>query len=270
MILESKKIKKIGYCLSIDEIYEFAERKEFSEYCDFIDLSGRELVSISEQSFKKLNNSLNKLGIPCRGIHATFPLDIKLTGTQYEPQKVLDYFAVLQARCELLGIRMIGVGSPGSRNLENGFAEAEADKQMIQILRLLSDHGHDMSILLEACNLSEGNYIVSSNKVSELVDSVNRSNVGAVCDIYHFWLLNEDPDRIIPRFYKKTAYIHIADPNGRIQLSRKTSEEYLDYVRKIISNLSHVECIAIETGTACDVTLMKECYEVIHECLSRE
>ena len=131
---------KQGICLSLSELRTLLTRSkaERDRITEFVDLSGQELCRLSEEEAAELAACLSEKQLPCMGIHSTFPAEIALIGTKKSELELEAYIRRLVRRCELLDCRIIGVGSPVSRQRDEQQTEAEADKQMVQTLQLLA------------------------------------------------------------------------------------------------------------------------------------
>lgn len=162
---------KQGICLSLSELRTLLTRSkaERDRITEFVDLSGQELCRLSEEEAAELAACLSEKQLPCMGIHSTFPAEIALIGTKKSELELEAYIRRLVRRCELLDCRIIGVGSPVSRQRDEQQTEAEADKQMVQTLQLLAQLAGGRMILLESISSTQTNYICGAAHAQRLV-----------------------------------------------------------------------------------------------------
>ena len=106
---------KSGFCVSLKELKTLIRylEKFDKKPMDFVDLSGTEICRLTEKETEALAECLNKYQIPCMGIHASFPADIKFIGKEKRITSLEDHTRRLAERCDILGCKKIGIGSPG-------------------------------------------------------------------------------------------------------------------------------------------------------------
>lgn len=231
---------KLGCCIDLHQLPTACELG-----FEFVDLSGKELVMLSPDAVEELADYLSKKGISCLGIHAALPENITLTGASYEKEVLRQYMEKLIARARLLKVRYIGIGSPKSRQLPEGMIKSQADFQMREALTLLCDMAPDMDFLLEGLNREETNYINTLLEAYEMVQQIDRKNIGMVWDIYHFLKNGECIAALPDTLPERVKYLHIADPNGRRYPSKNSSRELFETMNAAVK-LTKVQYLAIE------------------------
>ena len=239
---------KQGICLSLSELRTLLTRSkaERDRIAEFVDLSGQELCRLREEEAAELAACLTEKQLPCMGIHSTFPAEIALIGTKKSELELEAYIRRLVRRCELLDCRIIGVGSPISRQRDEQQTEAEADKQMVQTLQLLAQLAGGRMILLESISPTQTNYICSAAHAQRLVRQTNRKNVGILADLYHLRLCTEELEKLGEDFWAQVGYLHIADPAGRRCLSQTTDADFRQYTQTAVRRAVNCRCIAVE------------------------
>lgn len=228
---------KIGCCIRAEEIDRAAQ-------CgfDFVDLHGAELAQMAKAKVRTLADKLDQLGLPCLGIHASVPSTVRLNGPDYDEEKVRLYFQSLKDPLDMLHVQAVGLGSPMSRSLPEGYAREKANEQMIRSMIIASEELPNQQILLESLNTMETNYINSLAEAYELVSRANHPRVGLVLDLYHFVLCGDNLSMLTDDCIRKIGYLHIADPVERKYPSDQTDES----LEKLLKNaVSLVSCDAI-------------------------
>lgn len=231
---------KIGCCIDLADIDVIAPLG-----FDFIDLNGRELARCALPCAEGQAEKLEELNLPCLGLHATAPASIKLAGPDFDAGAVKTYFENLALRAKLFQIRFVGIGSPDSRRLPNGFDIQTADAQMRISLEIVAEAFPDAEVLLESLNESETNYINTYSAACALAESTHSPGIRTVLDVYHFALCGDRADRLTDAQFAQAAYLHIADPNQRAFPSEGMDSDFIALVRTIL-NRTHCDAIAIE------------------------
>ena len=258
---------RIGCCFSLDEIDRALQTEGFFEYCDFVDVSGKEIVAEDMARIEKTAGILKERNIPCTGVHAAFPAEVRLTGASRDLKKAKEYFDVLARRASFLGCSAIGIGSPMSRNLEEGFGAGEADQQMAEDLKLFCETAPGMSINIESLNPEESNYLNDPADAFRVCEASGMENTGLVCDIYHLWKAGVDAASLPQEICDRMRYIHIADPRVRGMIGADTPQEFKDYALCLIRKIKNADCIALETGVPIDFEKIPEFYKTIRKWL---
>lgn len=256
---------KRGVCVSLKELNILIEylKKCDKKMLDFVDLSGTELCDLTVKETETLAKYLHKYQIPCTGIHASFPADIKFVGKGRSTASLEDYTKRLAERCDILDCKKIGIGSPASRLRDADISEEETDKQMLDTLLRIRQLAENQMILLESIQPAETNYINSAKHVEELVDRLNDPCVGIICDIYHFFCCREQIECLDSAFWSKVFYLHIADPNGRRYLSKSTDSFFIEYTREILTRAYRADSISVEAGTEQITEELAECLGIL-------
>lgn len=228
---------KIGCCINLVDIDIIAALGY-----DFVDLSGQELAQRTREEVRHYAEKLEALQLPCMALHATVPGYVRLTGPDFSADAVRDYFEKLASKAEPFGLRYIGVGSPNSRSIPEGYDVARADSQMCEALKIAAQAFPDAEILLESLHRGETNYINSYAHACAVARSADTPRIRTVLDVYHFAMCADRVETITESQLAQAAYLHIADPERRAFPSEETNSQFIALTRKI---LSCVQCDAI-------------------------
>lgn len=234
---------KIGCCIDLDQV-----RQTIEAGYDFVDLNGQELASQPMQKIKEAARIIQNEASRCSGYHATVPAEVRLAGNGFRTDRVREYFHRLADRSCELNPAYIGIGSPASRKLTEGFDRNRANDQLCEALKIAEEYFPNSVILLEALNAGETNYINSFAEACSLVKMIASPRIRIVLDLYHFSVSGEIIDRYGSDDWDLVEYLHIADPNQRAFPSSGTSKEFVAQAKRI---LQCVDCkaIAIEAQT---------------------
>lgn len=85
--------------------------------------------------------------------------------------------------------------------------------QLVEVLRAACDYARQfgVSIVLEHTNRFEHNTIYTSGEAIDVIDRVNRSNLGLAIDTYHAYLEEQDVYEAIRRAKGYVKYLHLHD-----------------------------------------------------------
>lgn len=234
---------KIGCCIDCKDIMAAIEAG-----CEFIDLSGQELMALSLDEIIGIKRRLEQHCVPCIGVHAIVPPGIRLAGEGYSALILKNYFHALAERSQILEIQYWGIGSPASRALTADFPIDRADDQMRRTLEMAADAYPAGKILLESLNPQETNYINSIIHAACVIEPLDASRVGLVMDVYHHILCGERHLCLNDDILNRIEYMHIADPLGRRFPSEDMDPAIMDFAIQL-AQASGTKAIAIEAKT---------------------
>ena len=86
-------------------------------------------------AFKK---TPDETGLVCRSLNAFCPAEIKLVGEGYDSFALARYARRLAQNAKRIGVQAVGIGSPNSRKLPEGFDRKRAMRQWETTLQILS------------------------------------------------------------------------------------------------------------------------------------
>lgn len=165
---------------------------------DYIELSGRELSSLSDADFRDFLSLYQKTGFPCLALNDFCGSRLVLAGPGYDLLVLKDYVHTLLERSSLLGIRSIAVGAPASRRLPDHFPVKLAEIQFCRFLSMASQEAapYHIEFLLEALHSGVCNYINHTGEAVSIVKKLQKPNLALVLDYYHAWNMGESPEDI--------------------------------------------------------------------------
>lgn len=184
---------KYGCCTTM-EYYDTVRELGF----DYIELPGALLAGMSPAEVERTAERIAREGFPCRGLNAAIPAAVKICGPGWDLDAVRRYAKVLCPRAKAVGASAIGVGSPGSRRLPDGYDRALADRQAEDFLEALYEEADrwGISLFWESLNTLEAEYGVHLPQAAQLVDRLRArglSRLWLVGDLYHMTLMGEHP-----------------------------------------------------------------------------
>lgn len=183
---------------------------------DYVELPLAQLTELSASTFKLLQATLTDLDLGCESCNNFFPPNIKLTGNDANLSAIRSYLTRALARASALGVEVIVLGSPRSKNIPEGFPRSVAESQFADALEVISSmvEGLGITVVLEPLAMEESNFLTSAIQVLPLLEKLNKPNIALLIDFYHMTKEGEKPE-VIVKAADHLRHVHFSDPNGR-------------------------------------------------------
>ncbi|MFM2310638.1 MAG: hypothetical protein RLY87_2760 [Chloroflexota bacterium] len=190
--------------------------------------------------------------LPVIAANAFLPAELKCVGPDVDRAALVRYGTIACARAEQVGIRTLVLGSGGSRQLPAGWDRAAADAQFVWLLQqyapLAARHG--ITIVVEALNRGECNYINSLAEGAAIVAAVAHPAVRLLTDIYHM-LREDEPAQAITDHASMITHAHIAEKAERTAPGIAGDDVTAYY--HALAQMQYTGCIAIEARMGADL-----------------
>lgn len=185
---------------------------------DFIEPGLAKAAALSSEDFKDAAQRIRTNNIKVQSMNWALPPDLKIIGPDVQHAASRRFLELALKRADHLGAKAIVLGSPGSRSIPAGFSEVKAREQMIGFLELaadLIDEAHyGLKIAVEHVNHTETNHLNTFASAFDLIQEVDRPEIGLAADFYHFAMENESSDIMLEAVDLIHA-VQLADPDGR-------------------------------------------------------
>lgn len=218
---------KIGCCIDISR-YDTLVAYGYES----IALAAKDIAVWDEETFQSAKKKLAEGKLKTISLNSFCTPELRLNGRDYDPEKVAEYTALVCRRGSELGFRYVGIGAPGSRNLESGEDPVRCRTQFLQALGILCTEAakYDMEILLESVCSLECNFLTSTREALAVVRELGFPNLHLVYDIYHEYMENQSLD-VIYEAGNEIRVVHIAQnvDNTRAYLDEAHLGEYEAY-----------------------------------------
>ncbi len=161
---------------------------------DYIELSGRQIMGLSDREFSAFRGLYHREGFPCYGFNDYCDAHVPMIGPGYDRERTRKYADGICNRGYALGIKNIGIGAPAARRLPVAFPLDEARKQLKESLAIVCEVAEPKGIrvLLEAVHKYACDYINTTPEAVELVKELELPNLYIVLDYYHAMVMGED------------------------------------------------------------------------------
>lgn len=168
---------------------------------DYAEPSLSKTMTLADADFNVARQRVGESRIRVESMNWFVPPEVRLTGPEVDGDKVRDYVSRALARAEALGAKRIVFGSPGARNVPDGFSRDKALAQLRAFLVVcgseIATKGHGMHICVEPLNRGNSNIINTTAEGAAIVRDVDHPKVRLMVDFYHWALEKESPDTII-------------------------------------------------------------------------
>jgi sugar phosphate isomerase/epimerase len=185
---------------------------------DYVELSGRNVCAMNQAAFYELQRMIQTEGLPCLGFNAYCPPDVRIAGPGFSQKAAREYAKRCLSRAVELNIHVVGVGSPMSRNLPEGYDRNLAMHQAEEFFAVTAEvfAAQNIYVCVEALGPCYCNFINSLAEAQGIVRAVNRKNLKLVLDFYNMEHSGEAELPLFP-FINDIVHAHISDDAGSPQ-----------------------------------------------------
>ena len=222
----------------------FANELELVKEAGFqaVELRGKEIAAMSDEDFKVLRSELDRLELHCVGFNAYCPAEIVIAGPGYSRENTRNYAKHLAERAAALSISQVGIGSPMSRTLPEGYDRNLAFSQVCEFCADTAEQFAPVSVNTGFEPLCESycNFINTCDEGLQVIQAVNDPHVGLILDYYNLERQGES-DRSLDDLLGHILHVHISDdvagdPSQRFTLNPEKYEihrQRLQYLQRI-------------------------------------
>ncbi len=217
---------------------------------DYVELQATAVFALSESECKKVAKDLAQNNILALAANIALPPQTKIVGDEVDFVKISQYFEIVMAKLQILGIEKLVLGSGKSREIPKNFDKNTAKNQIIKALRIMADiaQKHNITIVIEPLNKGETNVINSVIEACEYAKEVARDNVKVLADYYHMCIDGESAEVLseISNYGTKLHHVHIANPKGRVYPTK--DEDYSKFFSALMQ-IGYDQTVSIEGGS---------------------
>ncbi|MBR5176891.1 MAG: sugar phosphate isomerase/epimerase [Bacteroidales bacterium] len=153
---------------------------------------------------------------PIYSANGFFPGEIKVVGPDADIDRAVKYSETAIRRANEIGIKVLVLGSSGSRNIPEGFDRAKAEEQFTGFLKRIAPAAEKYGVIvaLEPLQTKESNFINTVKEGAEIARNTGSDNICVIADLFHMARMNEGPEDIITSA-DKLVHCHIAECEER-------------------------------------------------------
>jgi D-psicose/D-tagatose/L-ribulose 3-epimerase len=234
----------VGYCTGVANL-EGAKAAGF----DYVELSARDLASLSDADFEAAVAKIKALGISTPAANNFVPGTIKLTGPDTNLEQQNAHLKKTLTRAARVGTQIVVFGSGEARRVPEGFSKDDAFKQLVDFGRRAAEEGraNGITITIEPLRKQETNIINTAAEGLALVDAINHPNFQLMIDFYHLASEQEDP-AIVLRAKDRLRHLHVANPQGRVFPAKWEEFDYAPFFANL-KKIGYDKRISVEGRT---------------------
>ena len=174
--------------------------------------------------------------LPFYSANGFFPREIKIVGPEADHDRAVRYSETAFRRASEIGMKILVLGSGGSRKIPDGFSRDEAVRQFLDFLKRIAPAAEKYGVIvaIEPLQVSECNFINTVTEGADLARKTGSPNICVLADIFHMTRMNESPESIVAAA-DKLVHCHIAENEERTPPGVKGDDfaPYLKALKKI-------------------------------------
>jgi sugar phosphate isomerase/epimerase len=244
---------RIGYCTNLIATQtdgtgrEWIEKGQESGF-DYVELPLAQIVDLNDREFSSLKERVDLSGLKCEACNNFFPASIRLTGNAVDYGKIEEYLGKALGRAAQLGVKVIVLGSPNSRNVPEGSPMDKAWSQLVELLKGIDPlvRAKGITIVIEPLCKLESNIINTVAEGLRLFRAVDRENIKLLVDYYHLVVEKEDPE-VLLRAGPSIKHVHFANPAGRVY-PVEAEDGYVHFMN-LLKRIDYEDRVSIEAYT---------------------
>lgn len=258
---------KIGCSLVCLEDIGLAERIGF----DYVEVMGKHLVSLDDEGFSGFVKALEDSRLACIGINGYCPGDIIIAGPGFDLQAAKQYAKRVALRAGQAGASYVGIGSPGSRMLPNGYSRELAKMQLMDFLKATAEEmgRYGITVCLEALAPCYCNFINQIAEATEITREIGWESVRTVLDFYNMEYTGEADMDLLP-WMDTIVHGHISDdagsPQKRYFLKKEKEEIHQKRVRSL-RDAGYGGAVTIEVDLPVEPGLARESLRMLRDAV---
>ncbi|WP_233858295.1 sugar phosphate isomerase/epimerase family protein [Paraburkholderia sp. HD33-4] len=169
-----------------------------------------------DAAFVDAKARVGDLPLPALAFSYLFPHDARIVGPEKDERRNRAYFDRVVELMTMARARIVVLGSGWTRNIPDGWSQAQAEDEFLKTLSWCADalHGTGATLVIEPLNRKESNLVNSVGDGARLAKLLGRDEVRGLADFYHMDEESEPLDEL-QTHGEWLAHIHLAD-TGRL------------------------------------------------------
>ena len=172
---------------------------------------------------------------PIYSANGFFPGEIKIVGPEADIERAVKYSRTALRRASEIGIKILVLGSSGSRSIPEGFSREEARKQFIDFLKRIAPDAEKNGVIvaIEPLQTEETNFINTVPEGAQIARETGSEYIAVIADLFHMSRMKEPPEDII-NSADKLVHCHIAEVEERTAPGVK-GDDFTPYLKALKS-----------------------------------
>lgn len=239
---------------------------------DYAEFMGKYLVSLSAGEYLEIQRTAERIQMQVKGINAYCPETVKMVGPGFNPLIIMEYARQCSQRAYGLGVKFVGIGSPKSRNLPEGYSRTAALEQLKEFLKITAYEfeRYNIMVCLEPLAPCYCNFINFISETVSVVEGLRLGNLGLIADFYNMEYVKE-ADMDLKNYRHFIKHAHISDDDGtpyqRSFLKSQKEEIHKKRIRKLFDT-GYRGAISLEIDCRIDTERAARSLEIMKSALS--
>ncbi|WP_373236696.1 sugar phosphate isomerase/epimerase family protein [Hungatella hathewayi] len=236
---------------------------------DYVEFMGKYLMAMSQKEFLDTVTEAEHLKMRCLGINGYCPKEIVMAGPGFDPKRAKEYARQLSERAEALKTKFVGIGSPNSRTLPEGYPAGKAEEELKDFLKITAEEfgRYGITVCLEALAPCYCNFINSVEESARIVRELGWDSIKTVLDFYNMEYVGE-ADRRPEDIIDSVVHAHISDDDGgplkRSFLRAEKSEIHQRRIR-MLYEAGYTGAVTIEVDVPADPKRAEESLRTVKD-----
>ena len=170
---------------------------------------------------------------PIYSANGFFPGDIKVVGPEADIERAVRYSETAIRRASEIGIKILVLGSSGSRSIPEGFDRGKAEEQFTSFLKKIAPAAEKYGVIvaLEPLQTAETNFINTVAEGAQIARNTGSDNICVIADLFHMARMKESPEDIVTSA-DKLVHCHIAEVEERTAPGVK-GDDFTPYLKAL-------------------------------------
>jgi len=233
---------KFGICADIKDALILSESG-----FDFIEVNVQSHLKplADENLFQAELDKILSSPLPVLAANCLFPREIKVTGPEFNPEKLENYVRTACERASQAGIKTIVFGSGAARNIQENFDRREAMKQLLDFGKMAGKTAGKYKIIIavEPLNRQECNVFNTVDECGQYVRKINHPNIRLLVDSFH-WSKEQKKTKDIEKYPDIISHVHIATYGSRLAPGLEPCD-FSDFIQSL-RNIGYDGLISVE------------------------
>ena len=179
-------------------------------------VSGFLMPEKSDEEFAANKALASTIVPPIHSANGFFPGEIKIVGPEADIDRAVNYSETAIRRAAEIGIKILVLGSSGSRSIPEGFSREDARRQFVDFLKRIAPAAeqYKVCVAIEPLQTSETNFINTVPEGAQIARETGSEFIRVIADLFHMARMNEPPEDIVASA-DKLVHCHIAEVEER-------------------------------------------------------
>ena len=201
---------KLGICTKPENAKVIAEAG-----FEYYEVSLNWLANLTEEEYAEQLKLVKAAPIPALAANGMIGSDVRTTGPDFDESKIRAYLEKAFGRAHAFGINVVVYGSSASRNVPEGFPQAEAWRQIARYLTICNEYcaKYGIDVAIEPLRRKESNIMNLVTEGTMMSALLNLEHIGTLGDTHHM-LCGHEPFSAFTQAGKLLKHVHISHSMG--------------------------------------------------------